>query len=226
MLVVNRFTVSQFAQKIQRKLAQTREAIGILVEVAEHVIVLGAEIIVASIFAQNQRIEKQPIAVSGQFAEQRAARARERFFFDFAKQSENLLPSAPQDDFLAHLEGRDEFLRLHHLYLPHALERLQLHAALFENPRKLRLHFGANELKHGEAAEQIDRRIALCLGAIQNREMNRDQQRLEIGRAGLARFGGAPGSGNKFVLAGSGNVHFEERFHLAKTANVARQMKT
>ena len=63
--IVNAFAVSKFAQKIQRGLAETGEAVGIFVEVAEHIIVLGAEIIVASIFGKNQRIEEQTIAVGG-----------------------------------------------------------------------------------------------------------------------------------------------------------------
>jgi hypothetical protein len=75
--------------------------------------------------------------------------------------------------------------------LPHTLQRLRLHAALFEDPGKLRLQFGAYELEHGQAAEHIDRRIALCLGAIQDGEMNRDQQSFQVGGAGLAQFGGA-----------------------------------
>ena len=53
MLIVNGFPVSEFAQKIQRELAEIGETVGILVEVAEHVIVLGTEIIVASIFGNE-----------------------------------------------------------------------------------------------------------------------------------------------------------------------------
>src|SRR5260221_14789254 len=73
MLIVDAFPVSDFAQKIQCELAQIGEAVGILVEVAEHVIVLGAEIIVASIFGKNQRIEEQTIAIGGEFAAQGSA---------------------------------------------------------------------------------------------------------------------------------------------------------
>ena len=65
MLIVNRFPVSEFAQKVQRELPETGKAIGILIEVAKHVIVLGAEIVVAAVFGKNQRIEEQAIAVGG-----------------------------------------------------------------------------------------------------------------------------------------------------------------
>ena len=88
------------------------------------------------------------------------------------------------------------------------------------------MQFGAYELEHGQAAEHIDRRIALGLGAIQDREMNRDQQSFQVRGAGLAQFGGALGGAYEFVLARGGNIHFEERFHLAEAADVPREMKT
>ena len=187
---------------------------------------LGAEIIVASIFGKNQRIEEQAIAVGGQFSKQRAASADQRFFFDFAKQTKHLLPGAAQDDLLAHLKRGDHFLRLHHLLLPHALERLRLHAALLENPGKLRLQFGAYELEHGHATEHIDRWIAFCLGAIQDCEMNRHQQSSQVRRAGLAQFGSTLGGAYEFSLGRGRNIHFEQRFHPTETADVTRQMKT
>ena len=63
MPILYRFSVSQFTQKIQCELPETGKAIRIFFEVAEHVVVLGAEIIVAAIFGENQRIEEQAIAV-------------------------------------------------------------------------------------------------------------------------------------------------------------------
>jgi len=63
MLIVHRFPVSQFPQKTQCQPAENRETVGIFFEVAKHVIVLGAEIIVASIFAEDQRVQKKPIDV-------------------------------------------------------------------------------------------------------------------------------------------------------------------
>src|SRR3979411_964103 len=217
-LIVNAFPVSELAQKIQCELAETGEAVGIFVEVAEHIIELGAEIIVASIFGKNQRIEEQTIGIGGQFAEQRAASAGQRFFFDFAKQAKHLLPGAAEDNLLAHLERGDERLRLHHFRLPHSLQRLRLHAALFENPDKLRLQFAAYELEHGQASEHIDRRIAFCLGAIQDGEMNRNEQSFQVGGVRLAQFGGALGGAYEFGLGRGGNVHLEERFHIAEAA--------
>src|ERR1035441_8346782 len=104
MLIVDAFAVSQFPQKIERELAEIGETVRIFVEVAEHVIVFGAKIIVASIFAKNQRIEEQTIPVGRQFAEQRTASAGQRFFFDFAKQMKHLLPGPAENDPLAHLE--------------------------------------------------------------------------------------------------------------------------
>jgi hypothetical protein len=88
--------------------------------------------------------------------------------------------------------------------LPHAFQRLRLHAALFENPGKLRLQFGAYELEHGQAAEQIDRRIAFRLGAIQDREMNRDQQSLQVRRPGLRSPVGALGGAYELVWFAEG----------------------
>jgi hypothetical protein len=78
-----RFSVSEFAQKTQRELAQTGEAVGILVEVAEHVIVLGAKIVVAAIFGKNQRIEKQAIAIGGENSPSSERRVRPAFLFRF-----------------------------------------------------------------------------------------------------------------------------------------------
>ena len=170
---------------------------------------LSAEIIVAAIFRKNQRIEEQAIAVGGQFTKQRAASADQRFFLDPAKQTKHLLPGAAEDDLLAHLKRGDQFLRLHHFHLPYALERLRLHAALLENPGKLRLQFGAYELEHGQPAKHIDRWIAFCLGTIQDREMNRNQQRFQVRRFGLAQFGGALGGAYEFGLGRGRNVHFE-----------------
>ena len=188
---------------------------------------LGAQIIVASILGKNQRIEEQAIAIGGQFAEQGAASAGQRIFFDLAKQTKHLLPGAAKNDFFADLERRDELLGLHHLHLPHALERLRLGAALFENPDKLRLQLGAYELEHGQAAQHVDRWVAFRLGAIQNRKMNRDQQSLQVSGVGLAQFRGSLGGAYELVLGRSGrNVHFEQRFHLAEAADVTREMKT
>ena len=226
MPILHRFAVSKFTQKIQRKLAETGKAVGIFLEVAEHVIVLGAEIIVAAIFGENQRIEEQAITVGGQFAKQRAARSGQRLFLDFAQQAKHLLPGAAQDDLLPHLKRRDQFLRLHHLRLPYALERFRLHAALFENPCKLRLQFRAYEFDHGQAAQQIDRRIAFRFGAIQDREMNRDQLGFQVRGAGLLQFGGVRRGPYEFGLHSGGDIHLEERFHSAKTADVSCQMKT
>ena len=64
-VIVELFSVAEFAQEIDCQLAQTRETVGILVEIAEHVIVLGAEIVVASIFGEDERIEEELIAVGG-----------------------------------------------------------------------------------------------------------------------------------------------------------------
>ena len=86
----------------------------------------------------------------------------------------SLLSGAPQNDFLVHLEKRDALLRLDHLYRPHPFERFRFHTALFKNPGKLRLQFGADKLDHRQAPQHVDRRIVLRLGAIQNGEMKRD----------------------------------------------------
>jgi len=60
----------------QREPAKIVERVGILVEVAEHVIVFGAEIVVAAVFGEDERIEKQPVGIVGGFSEERAAGAR------------------------------------------------------------------------------------------------------------------------------------------------------
>ena len=101
-LVVDRLSVAKLAQETQSKLAQAGEAVGILVEVAEHVIVLGAKIIVAAIFGKNERIEEQAISIGGnlagqrfrearfsqgRFAQQRTPGTAQGFFFDFPKQA-------------------------------------------------------------------------------------------------------------------------------------------
>ncbi len=92
---------------------------------------------------------------------------------------------------------------------------------------KLRLQLGAYELEHGQAAQHIDRWVAFRLGAIQDREMNRDQQSPQIGGVGLAQFRGSLGGAYEFGLGRCGrNIHFEERFHLAEAADVTREMKT
>src|SRR5271163_1933704 len=104
MLIVYGFSVSQFAEKIQRELAETGETVGIFVEVAEHVIVLGAEVVVASVIGEDQRIEEQTVRVGRQFAEQRTARAGQGFFFDLAQQPEHFLAGAALNDFLAYLK--------------------------------------------------------------------------------------------------------------------------
>ncbi len=88
------------------------------------------------------------------------------------------------------------------------------------------MQFGTYKLEHGQAAEHIDRWIAFCLGAIQDGEMDRDQQSFQVGGAGLAQFGGAFGGAYEFGSVRGGNVHLEERFHLAEAADVTREMKT
>ena len=56
--------------------------------------------------------------------------------------------------------------------------------------------------------------------------MNRDQLSFQVGGAGLAQFSGALGGAYEFGVGGGGNVHLEERFHIAEAADVTRQMKT
>src|SRR5208282_1132828 len=108
--IVGVLSVAEFAQEIQGKLAKTGKAVGVLVEIPEHVIVLGAEIIIAPIFGEHERIEKQAIAVGGQIAEQGAASAAEGFLLDFAQKAEHLLSGASQNNLLAHPERGDQFL--------------------------------------------------------------------------------------------------------------------
>ena len=91
------------------------KCVGIFIEVAEHVVVLGAEIIVAAVFGEDERVEKQAIAVVGGFSEKRAAGAGEGFFLYLAEQAEDFLSGFSLDDFLAHLEAGDHFLGLVHL---------------------------------------------------------------------------------------------------------------
>ena len=59
-------------QKVQSKLAETRETVWIFVEIAEHVVVLGTEIVVASVIGQNQRIEEEAVSVGWRFAKRRS----------------------------------------------------------------------------------------------------------------------------------------------------------
>ncbi len=56
--------------------------------------------------------------------------------------------------------------------------------------------------------------------------MNRDQQSFQVRGAGLAQFGGALGGAYEFALARGGNIHFEQRLHLAEAADIPREMKT
>src|SRR5208283_2795286 len=83
--VGNPVSIAQLAQEIERKVAHHGKTVRVPFEVPEHVIVFGAQVVVASVFGENQRVEKQAIGVGGQFAEQGAARARQRFLFDITK---------------------------------------------------------------------------------------------------------------------------------------------
>ena len=125
-----------------------------------------------------------------------------------------------------HLERRDDLLRLHHRGLPDALERLRLHAAVFEDSGKLALQFAAYELEHGHAAEQIKRGIALCFGAIQDGEMNRDQQCLQVGGTWLAQPRRALRGTYEFALVGRRNLHLKQRLHPAEPADITSDMET
>ena len=105
-------------------LPELEEGVGVLIEVAEHVIVLGTEIVVPAVLGEDERIEEEPIGIVYRFSEIRAASTGESFFFNLAEQTKDFLSGFPLDDFLADLERGDQFLSLVHLGEPHAFQGL------------------------------------------------------------------------------------------------------
>ena len=83
LLLVRNLLAAHFAQKIQRQPPEICKAVGILIEVTEHVVVFAAQIIVAAVFGKDQRVQEKTVVILGNFPEQRAARARQRLFLDF-----------------------------------------------------------------------------------------------------------------------------------------------
>ena len=202
------------------------EGVGILIEVAEHVVVLGAEIIVAAVFGEDERVEKQSIAVVGGFSEERAAGAGEGFFLYLAEQAEDFLSGFSLDDFLAHLEAGDQFLGLVHLGQTQAFEGLGFHPALLEGAGELGLQFGADEFEDGQASEDVDGGISRDLGAIQDGKVKRHQQAFEVAGGGFATFRGTFHRGTlKRSTLGGGSLHSEQCFDSPEEADVAGKMR-
>ena len=88
------------------------------------------------------------------------------------------------------------------------------------------MQLGADEFQHGEAAEQVDRWIALGFRAGQDGLMNRDQDRLQIGGTALAQICVCCfGRTDEFSLRPAWDFHVEERLDFAEAADVLREME-
>ena len=115
------FSVAQALEKFQSQSAEIGKTIGILLEIAEHVVMLGAEVVVAAVFGIDQGFEELALGIGRQCAQQGAAGAQQRLHFDLSQESKKFLPGLAEAHLLAHQERRNPFVRLHHFLLPQAL---------------------------------------------------------------------------------------------------------
>ena len=146
---------------------------------------LGAKKIVASVFREQQPVQEQGIgeitSAGGLFAEKRTARAPQRALLDFAQRFKNFLARLAQNDFLPYLELRQALAILMRLLLAHVVVALEQYAAALQHLQKLLVHFRAQEFRHRQPCQQVDRQLEFTLGSIERCDLQFGEQRSPLG---------------------------------------------
>ena len=135
------------------------ETVGVALVVAEHYVVFGVQVIVASIFCEEQAIQEKVVASGGFFAEERTPHFAERLLLDLAQRLKQVLAHFAQDRFFRYLELREALahsVRFIGMWLARSLHVLELGAAALDHLVELQRHFIAQELDNRQARHQVD----------------------------------------------------------------------
>src|SRR5208282_470406 len=98
------------AHEAPHQILQTRVTVGIAIPVAQHDVMLSAEIVVAAILGEGQAVDEQAVAAEGRtprfcglrLSKKRTPGAGQGFFLDGAQSLEQILPCFSKDDLLAY----------------------------------------------------------------------------------------------------------------------------
>src|SRR5215471_6504243 len=158
--------------------AKVRKAIWILIEVAQHDVMLSIEISIARTFSKDQRIQEHLVYCFPNIAKQRPPPACQRFLLDFAQKAKQFLPSFTKNDFLRYLESRNLLAVFERLLQPNSLVAFKHHPAAFHELGELRVQLDTQEFDNCQSRQHVHGDIVGCFGTVQRGDMSIRKQRL------------------------------------------------